>query len=303
NPGNVARLGFQMGVTGGLQKVLYGYFVADNTVYDCTLPATAPSPVPTPVLDLGTGTICATFWNDAVSDKTTAYAFETSGGDCHGSSLYLLQSDTNIGGAVAGTLLADLTTTGVLYTLSGSTLDVIAFDTDDAGTETTSSTTCLTVSNALGDGAAGGGFVVGVDTTAGVIRGAKNTAGTCGTPANLATGVTTENAIAVAPTGATFAFENGANLYVCPTTGCTAGELATPYAAGVGAIARNGLAFDGANLYWIGSAGLQRCSGVTAGGSCTPTTLEPGLKATSGIGFDSTFVYYLQGMVLSRAPK
>ena len=118
--------------------------------------------------------------------------------------------------------------------------------------------------------------------------------------------MTSETAIAVAPTGTVFAFENGTNIYLCPATGCTAAELSTPYASNVGTINRNGLVFDGSsppNLYWVGTPGLSRCPAVAAGGSCTPTVLVPGLSATSGIALDSTYVYYLQGMVLYRVAK
>jgi hypothetical protein len=64
-------------------------------------------------------------------------------------------------------------------------------------------------------------------------------------------------------------FENGSSLYVCPPSGSTAAELSTPYATGLGTIARGGLVFDGASppsFYFIGSAGLsaararRRCS-------------------------------------------
>ncbi|HEY8089515.1 MAG TPA: hypothetical protein VIF09_16755, partial [Polyangiaceae bacterium] len=308
NAGNVARLAFQMGLIPPLQKVLFGYFGVGGSVYDCPLPATATSPVPAPGVELArSGTICSSYYDDPASDKSRAYVFDSLGGDCHGSSLDLVQGGTSVAGATAGTLIADVSGDDALYTLTSPTLELVTFTTDpDSGTTTTASTPCITVSGTLGDGAVGGGHVVAVDTAGGVIRGATATAGACGAATNLATGVTSETAVAVSYDGSTFAFGNGTNLYVCPTSGCTAAELSTPYASGVGAIARNGLVFDASSpgtLYWVGTAGLQRCAGVSAGGTCTPTLLVPGIAATSGIGVDATYVYYLEGMVLDRVPR
>ncbi|MGH7294023.1 MAG: hypothetical protein ACRELB_03775, partial [Polyangiaceae bacterium] len=276
NASNATRLGFQMGLTSGLKQVLYGYFGVEGSVYDCMLPVTAPSPIPAPGVELArVAGICSSYYEDVASDKSVAYVFDALGGDCHGDALYLVQSATNVGGATYGTLIADTATAGGLYTLSTPTLELVTISTDpDSGTTSSASTACVTVAGTLGDGAAGGGHVVAVDTAGGVIRGATASGGSCTGAANLASGIASENAIAVSASGSTFAFENGANLYVCPTTGCTASQLSTAYASGLGTIARNGLVFDSAsppNLYWIGSAGLERCSAVAPGGSCTPT--------------------------------
>jgi hypothetical protein len=122
----------------------------------------------------------------------------------------------------------------------------------------------------------------------------------------LATGVTNETAIAVAPDGEVFAFVDGQDLYVCPTTGCTASQASTPYASGIGAVSQFGLVFDGSSpesLYWVGTSSLQRCSSVAPGGTCKPAVLVSGLFPTSGIGVDGGYVYYLQGPVLARVPR
>ncbi|HEX3346283.1 MAG TPA: hypothetical protein VHS09_16985 [Polyangiaceae bacterium] len=307
NAGNAARIALQIGTVPPLMKVLFGYFAASGSVFGCELPTTPLSPVPQPTVEIArVGGVCSENYGDAVADKNDAYSFATAGVDCHGTSLHEVPGGDNIGSPAFGPLVSDVATAQSLYTLASPVLELVTFGTQTDGGTTTSSVGCITVSGTLGDGAAGGGFVVAVDTTGGVLRGAGSNGTTCSKLVSIATGITSETAVAVAPSGAMLAFTNGTNLYACPTTGCTGPELATPYATGIGTVAQFGLVFDDAsppNLYFVGSQGLERCSSVTPGGTCTPVVLVPGLAATSGLGVDSTYAYYLQGMIMLRVPK
>ena len=307
NTGNAAKLALQIGTVPPLTKVLFGYFAASGSVYGCELPSTPISPVPAPSVEIArVGGVCTQNYGDVVSDKNQAYAFATAGVDCHGTTLHDVPGNDAIGSPAFGPLVADVANANALYTLASPVLELVTFATQTDGGTTTSSVGCITVSGTLGDGAAGGGFVVAVDTTGGVIRGATSNGTTCSASTGLATGVTSESAVAVAPSGTMFAYVNASNLYLCPSTGCTGAELATPFASGVGSVAQFGLAFDASsppNLYWVGAQGLMRCSAVAPGGTCTPTVLVPGLAATSALGTDSTYAYYLQGLVLLRVSK
>jgi hypothetical protein len=309
NAGNVARLALAMGITTGFQKVLYGYFQAGRSIFGCTLPAAAPAPAPLPIAELNyAGGVCMTSYTDPINDHSRAYTTSILGGDCHGTSLLFVPDGTPIASVAAAgaTLVADVATDGGIYALATPVMDIYAFGTAIDGGVTATASPCLTVSGSLDDGAAGGGMAVAVDGTQGVIVGAAVAGGACGPQKELASGVTAENAVAVAPNGSLFAFVNGTSVYLCPTSGCTAAELATPLSSGQSTIAQYGLVFDSQatpNLYWVGAAGLSRCSAVVTGAACTPTVLVPGAAPTSGIAVDATYVYYLEGMVLYRVPK
>ena len=218
NTGNASRLARETlaGVGGPYPNA---YFGVGGSVYDCQVPSAAPSPPPVPTVTLAqTGGVCSQYFNDVVNDKSQAYVFDSHGGDCHGASLELVPSGTDVSGALFGTLESDVANTSALYALVSPALNLVTFTTS-AGTTTTSSTTCITVSGTLGDGAAGGGFVAAVDTAQDVIRGATVSGGTCSASVGLASGVTSETAIAVAPTGTVFAFENGTTSTSVPPRG------------------------------------------------------------------------------------
>jgi hypothetical protein len=242
-----------------------------------------------------------------VNDPSNAYATDVLGGDCHGTSLVLVPNGTSLGSSPPGTtLVADVATASGIFALVTPTMNIFSFATPIDGGVTATPTTCINVSGTLGDGAAGGGMAVAVDTAQGVIVGATAANGACGTQKELATGVTAESAVAVSQSGSLFAFSNGTGVYLCPTTGCSAAELSTPLSSAQGTLARFGLVFDAQatpNLYWVGAAGLSRCASVAPGVPCTPTVLVPGVAPTSGIAVDATYVYYLEGMVLYRVAK
>ena len=147
-------------------------------------------------------------------------------------------------------------------------LELVAFGVDDAGDVESSSVSCLTASGSLDDGAAGGGYVVAVDRTAGVIRGASVSGGVCTGAKELATtGVTSETAVAVAPNGQIFAYASSAGIFVCPTTGCSGTQSTTPFVTTTGML-EFGLVFDDSappNLYAVGSAGPRSLLGRRPG--------------------------------------
>ena len=149
NTGNASRLALETlaGVGGPYPNA---YFGVGGSVYDCQVPSAAPSPPPVPTVTLAqTGGVCSQYFNDVVNDKSQAYVFDSHGGDCHGASLELVPSGTDVSGALFGTLESDVANTSALYALVSPALDLVTFTTS-AGTTTTSSTTCITVSGTLG---------------------------------------------------------------------------------------------------------------------------------------------------------
>ncbi len=164
--------------------------------------------------------------------------------------------------------------------------------------------TCVSFIDGLTAAAAGGGKYFFADSTK-KVQAVTVTNDTCASPMTIAGGLTAPAAIGVQGSTVAFADGNG-NVYACDATiGCTPQVPPTPLVTGQG----NGIlaiALDSAtppNLYWIGSAGLVRCSSSATACNNKPFVLAPNATPTIGIGVDATNVYYLQGAVLDRVAK
>ncbi|HEY1958920.1 MAG TPA: hypothetical protein VGH28_25080 [Polyangiaceae bacterium] len=191
--------------------------------------------------------------------------------------------------------------TGQVYEALTDEVDFVHPDLVDAGTPTS---TCISQISTLATGAAGGGKYFFVDSS-NKVRAVTITGGTCSNPVTVAGGLI--GATALAAEGSTIAFADGnGNVYACDAAlGCTPQVPPTPLVTGQG----NGvlaIVLDSStppNLYWVGSAGLAKCS--SAAGTCNgkPTVLVPNAMPTAGIALDASNVYYLQGATLSSAAK
>ena len=191
-----------------------------------------------------------------------------------------------------GKLFASLTTEAELLELDQAT---------DAGVPTQ---TCVSNISTLVSAAAGGGRFVYADSFTKKIAAVTVTGDTCSSPATIAGGVTSPAAVAVAASTVAFADGNG-NVYACDAAlGCTPQVPPTPLVTGQNGVVA--IALDSAtppNLYWIGSAGLAKCSSSATACNGKPTILVPNATPTVGLAVDATDVYYLQGGALNRVAK
>jgi hypothetical protein len=193
--------------------------------------------------------------------------------------------------------------TGKIYATLAGEADLVEVDQEtDAGVIPTF--TCVSFLDGMTSAAAGGGKYFFADSTK-KVQAVTVTNDTCASPMTIAGGVTSPGALGVQGSTVAFADGNG-NVYACDANiGCTPQVPPTPLVTGQG----NGIlaiALDSAsppNLYWIGSAGLVRCSSSATVCNGKPLVLAPNATPTVGIAVDATNVYYLQGAVLDRVAK
>jgi hypothetical protein len=118
-------------------------------------------------------------------------------------------------------------------------------------------------------------------------------AGCAGTPTALAA-VAGHVAIAIDAHNVYWAYPDEGVVLACAKAGCQGSPtLLASHAFGVTA-----LASDGANVYWVSTAGVTRCS---TSGCPTPTLLTP--NATGGIAIDETSIYFWHGGSITKLPK